>query len=54
LSEKTNGIWHTISIEGEELRGFEEAWRDDIPYWPVQSIDFMYDDAAGEFYCRPR
>ena len=41
---------YTISIAGEELRSFEEAWPDDIPYRPVESIEFMY-DSAGEFYC---
>ncbi len=41
---------YTISIEGEELRRFEEDWPDDIPYRPVESIEFMYDSAGG-FYC---
>src|SRR5438876_11247270 len=41
---------YTISIGGEELRRFEEAWPDDIPYRPVESIEFMY-DAAGGFCC---
>ena len=41
---------YTISIEGEELRRFEEDWPDDVPYRPVESIEFMYDSAGG-FYC---
>ena len=32
------------------MRRFEEAWPDDIPYRPVESIEFMY-DAAGGFCC---
>jgi hypothetical protein len=40
---------YTISIAGGELRRFEEAWPDDIPYRPVESIEYMY-DSAGEFY----
>jgi hypothetical protein len=38
---------YTISIAGEELLRFEETWPDNIPYRPVESIEFMYDSASS-------
>jgi hypothetical protein len=40
----------TITITGEEVRHLEEAWPDEIPYRPVQAIEFTY-DYAGEYIC---